>query len=346
MRIFHFSDLHIQTPLGEHRLKEMMGKRVAGFVTLKFMFREKRFQWAAAKLKATVELWKREKPDFTIFTGDMTALGFHSEFSEARSILEPILSSGRICGVPGNHDIYVPENVRNDSFVSYFPELVRSDLVVPQLADAAWEDNRAGDEDHATTTGKKTAASFPFVRLVGEHLAIIGLNSAFANWNLIASTGRIAPRQLQTLKYLAGHELLKNRRLIIASHFGLWNSKGKQDTKEHCLENAGQFQEVLHGLSAIAPPILLHGHNHRCYWHVDPNGPLVTVNAGSATLNNRESVLMLDVPEDHTAPLLISQGRLQSTGNSSSGPWSWELGALEEVAPQTPSATATLAPLT
>lgn len=115
MLIAHITDIHIQAP---PRLKEMTTKRLLGTANLYLLGRKSKFstQAQSAAVKAVVN----REPDAVVFTGDLTAQSLDAEFSEARNLLEPILSRFPTVMIPGNHDTYVREAVPGDRMRELF----------------------------------------------------------------------------------------------------------------------------------------------------------------------------------------------------------------------------------
>ena len=59
-------------------------------------------------------------PDVVVMTGDLTAQALDAEFSEARALLDPILSRFPTVMIPGNHDTYVRESTPGDRMRELF----------------------------------------------------------------------------------------------------------------------------------------------------------------------------------------------------------------------------------
>ena len=91
-------------------------------------------------------------PDRVLLTGDLTALGDATELEHARALLQPFIALGLLVVVPGNHDRYTDS--RSRAFELVFADLLTSDL--PDLADEG---------------------GYPFVKLLGEQHALVGLDS-------------------------------------------------------------------------------------------------------------------------------------------------------------------------
>ena len=96
-------------------------------------------------------------------TGDYTSLGTEPELVYARQTIEGLTKAPLgFLTVPGNHDLYLNEEDQS-GFDKYFGDVLGTDL--PELSvDGVW----------------------PQVRLVGDSLAVVGINSARPNPQITA----------------------------------------------------------------------------------------------------------------------------------------------------------------
>ena len=115
MKIAHITDIHIQT---SPRLGELTTKRLLGTANLYLLGRKSKFSRSAAT--AAVEAVVAGEPDVVVITGDITAQALDAEFSQARSLLDPILGRFPTVMIPGNHDTYVRENIPGDRMREIF----------------------------------------------------------------------------------------------------------------------------------------------------------------------------------------------------------------------------------
>ena len=123
------------------------------------------FQDAPRKVRALARWATENHVDLALCTGDYTALGTEQELRYAREVVEPLTHAplGYVT-VPGNHDWYLPDSVAGRYFDRHFGSFLTTDI--PELAsDDGW----------------------PRVRLVGEHVAIVTINSARPNPSLQSS---------------------------------------------------------------------------------------------------------------------------------------------------------------
>ena len=218
MRILHYSDVHVDVPASEVPLREWLGKRLVGGLN-HALRRRPHFLDARRKLTALASFAKSEGVDLAIGTGDFTILGTHAELAAASTAVAPIAERplGRVT-IPGNHDLYLPDGVRDDRFTKYFGKWCTTDC--PDLA---------------------SSDGWPLVRLFGEHTAVISVASARPNPEPWRSAGRIPDAQLDALAKIVVDPRVTSRFAIVITHYAprLWN--GLPDARLHGLENADAF---------------------------------------------------------------------------------------------------------
>ena len=275
MRVLHFSDIHISLGLAEIPLFDWPGKRMAGGVNF-LRGRGRRFKGALRKLSRLAEFAETDSVDLVIFSGDFTAMGTNAEFAAAREAIQPFVDSRAefVC-VPGNHDLYTRRVVRLGRFEKHFGDLLTSD-VEDAPVDGPW----------------------PLVRLLGDDVAVIGLNSARPNPVPWKSSGRIPDAQIAALRSLAGRPELEGRFVFLVTHYAPRLADGSPDTRLHGLENADAFLEACAGFDRGA---ILCGHVHRTYRVRVPGvGPEIFC-AGSATMHELEGFWLFDAGADGLA---------------------------------------------
>ncbi len=270
MRILHFSDIHLDFDLHEVPWRDWAGKRLLGGGNY-LLRRREHFKDGRPKVEALVELVREEEIEVVIFSGDFTTLGTEREMAAARSEIAPMLEvAPQFVCVPGNHDVYLKDVLRQGRFERYFGDLLRTD--VEELSvDGPW----------------------PLVRLFGDHVAAVAVNSARPNPRPWRSSGRIPTRQLSALERVWAHPALADRFVFVVTHYSPCLPGGQPDTRQHGLENAEDL------LAAIAPlgdrGALLCGHVHRCFTvQPDPAAPPVFC-GGSATYSGREGCWLFDI---------------------------------------------------
>lgn len=283
MKILHFSDVHLPAPLWAVPMRDWIGKRLLGGANW-LLRRRRAFAEARRKLDGLVELARREEIDGVVFTGDYTVLGTEAELAAARRCFAPFFAWPYV-GLPGNHDLYLADSIRQQRFERSFGDTLHSDL--PELA---------------------AEGSFPLVRLLGDTAAIVAVESARPNPQPWRSSGRVPPSQLAALTLMMADERLSSRFLFLATHYAPRLADGRPDSRQHGLDNADAL------LATIAPlerGVLLHGHVHHCYsLAVSGVGPTLFC-AGSATYAGREGCWLFELDEIR---LTARRGRWDARG--------------------------------
>ncbi len=269
MRILHYSDVHVDVSASEIPLRDWLGKRLVGGLN-HALRRRPHFVEARSKLAALARFATEERVDLAIGTGDFTILGTHPELAAASAAVAPLgaLPLGMIA-IPGNHDLYVHDGVREDRFTKYFGKWCTTDR--PDLA---------------------SPDGWPLVRLVGDDVAVISVASARPNPEPWRSAGRIPDAQLRALEALLVDPEVASRLAIVITHYAprLWN--GRPDGVLHGLENADALLRIVAGL---ANGVVLHGHVHRRYRVDLPGVRPAFLGAGSTTQRDREGLWLLVV---------------------------------------------------
>lgn len=268
MRILHFSDVHLPLEPRDLALASWFGKRGVGGLNL-LLGRGRCFEDAAPKLVALERFAREQGVDLAINTGDSTALGSLAELERARAALEPFggLPRGLIT-LPGNHDLYVSDSL--PSYAATFGDAVQTDLPDLAAVDGLW----------------------PFARLIDDDLAVVGVNSARPNPLLWRSSGLIGGAQLEALERMLEDPRIRDRVVLVMTHYAPRLANGAPDTVRHGLVDADAFLRVCRGIRRGA---VLHGHIHWRY-RLQPEGMRVPIFcAGSATKEGREGLWLLDV---------------------------------------------------
>jgi 3',5'-cyclic AMP phosphodiesterase CpdA len=280
MRVLHLSDVHVDVPLSQMPWHEMLNKRALGAANL-VLRRHAHFAAAREKLRALAELAAREHIDFVVCTGDYTALGTEPELAAARAAIEPL--THRPLGfatLPGNHDLYMPDSLRDGRFERHFGDLLKSDLP-DACIDGQW----------------------PIVKLCGEDVAVVCVNSARPNPQFWKSNGRIPDVQLDALAKLLDHERLRGRFVFVATHYAPRRANGAPDKPLHGLDNAEALLAVCQRIERGA---LLHGHIHWRFHLQLAELRARIFGSGSTTCAGREGFWVFEV--DRTAARAIPGG--------------------------------------
>lgn len=272
MRILHFSDPHIPSPLYRVPLVKWMGKRAIGGANL-FLGRHRLFADAVTKINALARFKSEHHVDLVICTGDYTALGLNHEYIEAFNTILPLMDAPNgYVNVPGNHDYYLTDALKEERFHTYFGDTLQSDLPEYQV-DGPW----------------------PLVRLIGDDLGVIAINSSRPNPLPWRSSGRIAEKQLETLEALSNDSRVADRLVFIITHYAPLLADGRHDSRLHGLTNTEPF---LASCGQFRRAIILCGHVHRCYHVTVPDTGLPIFCAGSATMVKRESFWVFDLLQE------------------------------------------------
>ena len=259
VRLAHFSDVHLTTPNLGWKRRDVLSKKVTGWINVKLLGRGKRFRHAPTVVAALVSELKSREFDALVFSGDATKLAFESEMklaAERLGVNDPALPPA--IAVPGNHDYYVRHDVTANRFETQF--------------DPWMQGQRLGEE------------RFPFAKRVG-HCWLIAVNSAKANFLSIDATGRIGREQLARFRTLC--DSLPPGPRIVVTHYPLRNANGKLEIPTRRLRD---HRLALSVAVECGVSLWLHGHIHRGYvLEPTPEIPFPMICSGSATQTDRWS---------------------------------------------------------
>lgn len=104
-RLAHLSDPHLTDP--RPRLRQLCSKRLLGWLSWRLRRRREHRPEVLAALVADL---RRQNPDHTVVTGDLTQIGLPHECREAAAWLASLGPPAQVSVIPGNHDRYVAEN--------------------------------------------------------------------------------------------------------------------------------------------------------------------------------------------------------------------------------------------
>jgi 3',5'-cyclic AMP phosphodiesterase CpdA len=231
----HLSDPHL-APLPQPRWRELIGKRVTGYIN----WRRKRHFIHDSEVLATLTAdLKAQAPDHIAVTGDIANIGLPDEYRHGRDFLESLGTARNVSLVPGNHDIYVPE--------------------AAIFAARQWEAFMCDDD------GK---SGFPYLRRRGP-LALIGLASGVPTAPFLA-TGWLGTKQLAALAALLDDLKKENLFRVVLIHHPPVSKAGRHKR----LLDAEVFKRVIaaHGADLILHG---HDHVHMINWLNGPDGARV-----------------------------------------------------------------------
>ena len=124
-----------------------------------------------------------------------------------------------------------------------------------------------------------TSGAIPFVKLVGERHALVGLDSTRVQGWSHYLVGRLGVAQLRRLARVLEHPALDGRTVLLLAHHGPAGPSGAFDWNESGLIDA----EALLRTIRHRPVVLLHGHSHHRYWHPARPGRPHLIAGGSST---------------------------------------------------------------
>jgi 3',5'-cyclic AMP phosphodiesterase CpdA len=244
----HLSDPHL-APLPAPRLRELVGKRVTGYL---HWTRNRFLIHRREVLDALVKDLQAHRPDHIAVTGDLVNIALEAEFAPAQAWLQSVGTSEHVTVVPGNHDAYARATQRR------FAEI--------------WADYLRGDG--ALTVGPVT---FPFLRRRGP-LALIGVSSAAPTPPLMA-TGWLGQAQRDALDRLLSQLSAEQAFRVLLIHHPLRSDKASRHKR---LTDSDELLALLkrHGVELI-----LHGHDHvhSTMWFDGPRGRIPAIGVPSAS---------------------------------------------------------------
>lgn len=273
MRFLHCSDVHITADYLKLPAYRLGWRRWIAMLEITVGGRGKHYEQAKATLASIAADVPKQRVDHFILSGDLTAYALEQEFQGARDALGPLADDRQRCTViPGNHDVYTPGASSSRRFERYFGHLLESDL--PEFC----------AED-----------AFPFVRLLGEDTAVVGLLSARVPLVPGFSYGTIGHRQLEALRALVESPKMKHRAVLVVVHHAPLLYNGKADRKLHGLTDAEGLFRVIPGPRFA----VLHGHVHKRYHHTaSPTRPHL-FGAGSSTQHGNEGYWVIETEGPH-----------------------------------------------
>jgi 3',5'-cyclic AMP phosphodiesterase CpdA len=268
MRFVHCSDVHITADYRALSLRRLGWRRWLALLELTVGGRQRAYARAGSLLGAIAR--EAEALDaHLVLSGDLTAYALESEFAGARAALGALGADPRRCTVvPGNHDAFTRGSVRTRRFERHFGHLLDTDLP---------EYRREGP--------------YPFVRLLGEEAAVVGLCSARLPPAPGLAFGAIGRAQLDGLSALLDDARLAGRAVLVVVHHAPLGPDGRPDSALHGLRDArALFARVRGPRFAV-----LHGHIHARY-HLPASAQRPhLLCAGSSTEAGREGYWVIEV---------------------------------------------------
>jgi 3',5'-cyclic AMP phosphodiesterase CpdA len=243
----HLSDAHIG-PLPKPRTRELMGKRLTGYINWN---RRGRLHDMAVLARLVDDL-RAQAPDHIAMTGDILNIGLTAEFPFARDWLASLGPTHDVSFVPGNHDAYTRSSVKHVSATF-----------------APWVSDQPASDAHEV--------EFPYLRRRGE-IALIGLSSAIPTAPFLAS-GALGHEQRDAFEVLLATAARDRLATVVLVHHPP-NEDGARTGRG--LRDARKFEAIIarHGADLV-----IHGHNHRSSVALlpGPRGPVPVVGVESCS---------------------------------------------------------------
>lgn len=269
MRFLHFSDVHVTQDYFRQPFRKLGWRRALALFELSIGGRAKRYASSADTISQIVADRELHGVDHLILSGDLTAYATEWEFERAKEALGELVNDrSKLTIIPGNHDVYTPGAYNTRRFEKYFGHLLQSDLP---------EYTRDGP--------------FPFVRLLGDEVAVVGLMSARVPPVPGMSFGVVGRKQLGGLKDALADPRLKNRAIFVVVHHAPVAPSGRKDRFFHGLMDADLLLHLCQGPRFA----VLHGHIHKRYHHPATDKRPHTFGAGSSTEGGHEGYWIIDV---------------------------------------------------
>jgi 3',5'-cyclic AMP phosphodiesterase CpdA len=226
-RLAHVTDPHFRGFTGA-RPGDFLGKRVVGTVNL-LVNRRRKFRMEL--LEDLRQDLRARGADHLALTGDLSNVSLPAEWQAAERWLDGLGASPEaVTVIPGNHDAYVEEVVRERLFERRFARYQTAEL-------------REGDE------------TYPFARLRGE-VALVAVNTCVATGDL-GAWGEIGAGQLARLEALLGRpEVMRRTRVVLLHHPPVMHRPPED-------RNLRDREALVALLGRTGADLVLHGHDHR-----------------------------------------------------------------------------------
>jgi 3',5'-cyclic AMP phosphodiesterase CpdA len=270
MQILHFSDVHVQVDYRQIGYANLDWRRLLAQLEMDGLGRARDYVQAPRIIDEIGGAARRTGADHLVLSGDLTGLAYDAEFALARAALEPIARPELLTVVAGNHDRFTPESERDETFEKHFGDLLQSDL--PEYC---------------------AEGPYPFVRLLKDEAAVVGLNSARANLFPGLAHGRVGPRQLDALAALLDDPRLQGRMVFVAVHHTPLRPYGWFDVPGHGMVDADKLLRIVRGPRRA----VLSGHIHQRYWLQATSDRPHIFCAGSSTCSGEEGYWLIDVED-------------------------------------------------
>jgi 3',5'-cyclic AMP phosphodiesterase CpdA len=248
-RLAHYSDIHYTLPpLGF--LPRLFNKRMAGTFNHYVGGRGLRFKNGPLRIRRLLDDVDAQQVDHAVCTGDLTAVSLWEEFEGCAALFGKRLEDpSRLTVLPGNHDRYVEQAVRERYFERFFGRVSADDGGYPHLKEI-----------------------LPGVMLVSLDVA--------RPTPVTHSSGLCGEKQMRRAEELLSDPSMKDRFVIVAMHYGLLRAHGGRDRPTHGIRDDEALLAMLDA-PHVNLDLVVHGHMHGAF-SVRSKGHLIHC-AGSAT---------------------------------------------------------------
>lgn len=251
MRIAHLSDLHI-LDLKNVGAREFLNRRVVGGLNL---LTRRRNAHSVEIFERLLEDVLEQNPEHTVITGDLSNLALESEFERVAAYLRLLWDYDRLSVIPGNHDYYTSDAIREHRFEkAFYP------YMFPEFSDLDSE-------------------FYPYAKRV-DGVSIFGLCSAVLP-PVGYAWGEVKPAQMMRFVHLVHEPRFRNTFKIALVHHHF-----------HERRSLAEFSGALRGRDELADlfvengvDLVLHGHDHLAHvgWLQGAARRIPVICAGSAT---------------------------------------------------------------
>jgi 3',5'-cyclic AMP phosphodiesterase CpdA len=252
-RLAHVTDPHFRPPSGPlagMTMADLLTKRIVGMTNL--VLNRRRHHRMELMAALALDLRARQ-PDHVAVTGDLSNVALAAEWAEARRWLAGLeMADPAVTVIPGNHDAYIDQVVKDGVFEATFAAYQSAEL--------------------------RAKAHYPFVR-VRDGVALLGVNTCVPTGDL-GAWGEIGPAQLARLESLLTSPELAGKTRVVLLHHPPVQMKGPEQRN---LRDRAALVELL---ARTGAELVLHGHDHRDERATlsGPSGkPIPVVGAGSAS---------------------------------------------------------------
>ncbi len=245
--LIHITDLHFyQFP---KKISKLLNKRILGCINWE-LNRKKRFDFN--NTERFLNLLKKYKNTSIVITGDLTVTSLEEEFHIAKDFIDKIREKGfPVFVIPGNHDYYTFESVRQKRYETLFSEYSISN-------------------------------TYPAMVPMPNGIKLILLYTVRPN--ILSSRGEIDKKQIQQLK-----EILSSldQPAIICAHYPiLHHTREYYSSYSRRLKNADLLRKAI--IQTSVPTLYIAGHVHHYSLTPDKQNPCVQYLCSPALFYNKE----------------------------------------------------------